>query len=652
MEYVFSGPIGQDFIISDKQKVKLKNEIIKLLADRYDGDRCKFQIKADDCLGLIATDACLEFVDRYNVVEYKFMFICAYTDDFSLLSENIQAYYKQIITDLKLRNHRCAIDSTTGLIERSNTRDRKMQQYDNYHLIMYPADADFYITYYDKNTCKDKDFLKDIYKHWFKAEKCFNFYPIINKTYDAPKMKGVRKRKSSSKYYYRIKCTLPDGTPINVEKGSFLTEALAAKARREHLIALTTQDCENSDRTVDDVFWEFIDFTCNNKPSLKKKYISCYNSRFKAALGKLHIGETEKTLNILFDGLYNHKLPDNRSNGEKILFSLSYVQGLKAMMFNFFDYAYNMKYISSHPMYALTSERYINSRKATGIKEKHKYVEPLFAYLGNKHKLLPDIQKLFPNNFHSFIDLFGGSGVVGINTDAEQNLINDSNLFLIGIYKGIQATTPEAAWKLIKAVINKYSLDKRNESGYYTCRNEYNNIPYEKRCTEFWYWGLVLVWCSFNRSTVQFNQQKEYNAPFGFNKVNFDLAKRKFFAFSRKVFGSKIIFTCEDYKMVNLPENAFVYVDPPYLITTATYNKGWDEQAERDLYSYLENLNNNGVKWAMSNVFENNGNNHPTLPEWIRENGYNVHFLESEYIHANFRRKNKGKTVEVLVTNY
>ena len=355
MFFVFSGPIGQDFIITDKQKLKLKEEIIKILADRYDGDWCRFQIKADDCLGLIATEACLKFIDRYNVEEYKFMFICPYTDDFSLLPENVQAYYKQIIANLKERNQRCAIDSTIGLIERSNTRDRKIRQYDNYHIIMYPYHADFYITYYDKNSCKDKDFLKDIRNHWFKTEKCFNFHPIINKIYDAPKMKGVRKRASSSKYYYRIKCKLPDGTPVNIEKGSFLTEELAAKARREHLIALTTQDCEDSNRTVDDVFGEFIDATCHNKPSLKKKYISYYKSRLQGWFGDMNIGDTSTRVGDYFQRLYNEKVPDRRSNNtEKIGYlSLSYINGLKAMLFNFFDYAYNQKLISNHPMYKI-----------------------------------------------------------------------------------------------------------------------------------------------------------------------------------------------------------------------------------------------------------------------------------------------------------
>ena len=651
MFFVFSGPIGQDFIISDKQKLKLKEEIIKLLADRYDGDRCRFQIKADDCLGLIAVEACLEFIDKYSVEEYKFMFICPYTDDFSLLPENVQAYYKEIIADLKEKNQRCAVDSTIGLIERSNTRDRKIQQYDNYHIIMYPSDADFYITYYDKNSCKDKDFLKDIRNHWFKTEKCFNFHPIINKIYDAPKMKGVRKRASSSKYYYRIKCKLPDGTPVNIEKGSFLTVELAAKARREHLIALTTQECEDSNRTVDDVFQEFIDTTCHDKPSLKKKYISCYNSRFKTVLGKLHISNTAKTLKALFNELYNHKLVDKRGNDNKILFSLTYVKSLKAMMFNFFDYAYNQKLISSHPMYQI-SDIEIWAERGHHTKQVNNNIEPLFAYSGNKYRLLPNLKLLFPTEIGCFVDLFGGSSVVGINADAKQIIVNDNNEFLQGILRGLQSTKPEAAWSWVEQIITEYRLNNENEEEYYACRDAYNNIPYTERCEKFWYWGLVLVWCSFNRSTVQFNQQNEYNAPFGFNKVNFDLAKRKFFTFANKISEINVTFSCEDYKQVNIPSDAFVYLAPPYLITTASYNKTWDEQSEQDLYLYLEKLDADGIKWAMSNALKNNGAVHPLLLDWVNEKRYKIHYLNADYSHANFRRKNKGKTVEVLVTNY
>ena len=600
---------------------------------------------------MIAVEACLEFIDKYSVEEYKFMFICPYTDDFSLLPENVQAYYKEIIADLKEKNQRCAVDSTIGLIERSNTRDRKIQQYDNYHIIMYPSDADFYITYYDKNSCKDKDFLKDIRNHWFKTEKCFNFHPIINKIYDAPKMKGVRKRASSSKYYYRIKCKLPDGTPVNIEKGSFLTEELAAKARKEHLIDLTTQDCTDSDRTVADVFQEFIAAMCNNTPSLKKKYLSFYNTRIHEFMGDTSISKTVSKLNRMFDTLYNFKRKDMRSNDKIDYLSLSYIQEFKAMMFNFFDYAYNQKLIKNHPMYQIDDVIIkVNRNKKQKIIEHS--TEPLFAYSGNKLRLLPELKVWFPKNISCFIDLFGGSGVVGINSNADKIVINDNNTFLYGILNGVVSIPAQDGWTLIEDIIQKYDLNKTNESGYYSCRNDYNAIPYEVRCTEYWYWGLALVWCSFNRSTVQFNQQNEYNAPFGYNKVNFELAKRKYFAFVKKVSGKNIEFCNEHYNMVDVPSNAFVYLDPPYLITTASYNKTWDEQKEKDLYLYLERLDASGIKWALSNVLKNNGEVHPMLFEWVKERKYHIHYLNADYTHANFRRKNKGGTAEVLITNY
>jgi len=123
--------------------------------------------------------------------------------------------------------------------------------------------------------------------------------------------------------------------------------------------------------------------------------------------------------------------------------------------------------------------------------------------------------------------------------------------------------------------------------------------------------------------------------------------------FANKVFSSNIVFTCEDYKQISIPQDAFVYLDPPYMITTATYNKSWAEKEEKELYEYLERLDEVGIMWAMSNVLENNGIRHNLLYDWVKSHKtYNLYYLKSNYIHANFRRKNKGRTVEVLITNY
>jgi hypothetical protein len=47
-----------------------------------------------------------------------------------------------------------------------------------------------------------------------------------------------------------------------------------------------------------------------------------------------------------------------------------------------------------------------------------------------------------------------------------------------------------------------------------------------------------------------------------------------------------------EFDTSTLTSNDFVYVDPPYLITCATYNEqgGWDETAEKDLLAFFNAL--------------------------------------------------------------
>lgn len=650
--FYFSGEAGTSFHIDDKAQEKLKKDIVKVLEDYAPKpDRYLFEFRAVDGFSEMAVDAVMSFINTRPVV-CSFQFRSVFAGDYNALPTKTQNHYRDIISEL-IKREIPTDDKTEGShILKHHDKFDISQIKINYYCTTSSGPACIFVSYFDKNT-KD-EWIKDEFDwHTGKNISKINLYKSPTGTYTHTEYTGVRKQKNTSKYSYRINIKLPDGTLVKKEKGSFFTAREADIARRKYLIALTTQDCEDVDKTVDDVFEEFICVTCKDKESLKKKYISYYNSHLKDSIGKLKIGETKYELERVYKYLKSGNVKDNRSKNTRCALSKGYVAGLRAMLCNFFDYAYNMRYIKSHPMYALP-EKWGSDRKGkhSRNKEKNNFIQPLFAYLGNKHRLLPDIQKLFPQDAKVFIDLFGGSGIVGINSNAEQIVINDSNLFLIGIYKGIQTSSPDVAWDLIKTIIDKYSLDEKNESGYYTCRDEYNSIPYKKRCIDFWYWGLVLVWCSFNRSTVQFNQQGEYNAPFGFNKVNFDLARRKFCVFAKKVSGSQIVFLCDDYKNIDIPTDAFVYIDPPYLITTATYNKGWNEQDEKDLYDYLEKLDDMGVKWAMSNVLENNGKTHTLLPEQINKKKYRVHYLDGKYIHANFRRKNKGKTVEVLVTNY
>ena len=102
-----------------------------------------------------------------------------------------------------------------------------------------------------------------------------------------------------------------------------------------------------------------------------------------------------------------------------------------------------------------------------------------------------------------------------------------------------------------------------------------------------------------------------------------------------------------------LGDNDFVYCDPPYLITVASYNEngGWGEQAEIDLLAKLDALDKAGVKFGLSNVFESKGKENTILKEWAK--GYTVHYLDHTYSNCSYHKKDKqSKDIEVFITNY
>ena len=96
-------------------------------------------------------------------------------------------------------------------------------------------------------------------------------------------------------------------------------------------------------------------------------------------------------------------------------------------------------------------------------------------------------------------------------------------------------------------------------------------------------------------------------------------------------------------------ESDFVYCDPPYFNSAASYNEqnGWTKENENELLNLLDKLNDKGIRWALSNnlKYENY-----ILKEWMKK--YKVHYLNANYNNCNYQKKDKSKDIEVLITNY
>ena len=123
----------------------------------------------------------------------------------------------------------------------------------------------------------------------------------------------------------------------------------------------------------------------------------------------------------------------------------------------------------------------------------------------------------------------------------------------------------------------------------------------------------------------------------------------KFFSSTDTYISSKDF---REFPVKNLTTKDFIYLDPPYFNTTATYNEngGWSEKDEDDLYEFCENLNTRGVRFAMSNVYENKNIKNEKLINWVNKMGWNVYTFDGFTYMACGIGNSDAK--EVLITNY
>ena len=283
------------------------------------------------------------------------------------------------------------------------------------------------------------------------------------------------------------------------------------------------------------------------------------------------------------------------------------------------------------------------------VNMKQKYIKCPLNYIGGKTKLLPQILPLFPDNINTFVDVFCGGANVSVNVNANKIIANDFNDKVIDIFKAFQSQSINEIIDYVENKIQEYGLNKTNREGYLKFRDDYNNSKDKNPIDLF-----ILICHSFNNQ-IRFNSKGGYNMPFGMNRSEFNGSiKDNLIKFCESI--KNIKFCSNDFreiKLEKLSSNDFIYCDPPYLITCAPYNDGWNENDERDLYKMLDNANARGIKFAMSNVLSNKGKENVMLSTWVSDNNYTIHHLNQNYSNCNYHIKDKdSKTDEILITNY
>jgi site-specific DNA-adenine methylase len=102
------------------------------------------------------------------------------------------------------------------------------------------------------------------------------------------------------------------------------------------------------------------------------------------------------------------------------------------------------------------------------------YFKSPMNYTGNKYKLLPQIEPLFPKDIDKFIDLFCGGLDVSLNVKANKKYCNDIEPHIIDFYIHILYSNGEEVNTRLLDIVKQYNLSKENSEGYNQLREEYN----------------------------------------------------------------------------------------------------------------------------------------------------------------------------------
>lgn len=306
-------------------------------------------------------------------------------------------------------------------------------------------------------------------------------------------------------------------------------------------------------------------------------------------------------------------------------------------------------------------------------KQIKQYISSPLNYIGGKARILDQLLPYIPNDIDIFVDLFCGGCNVGMNVKADYTIYNDISKPLISLIKTLRRMRNDTIILRINELIDEYGFSKTrdhnfkyyggnanlgvseyNREKFLKLREKFNSYP--RKNNQYYIILYTLILFGFNNQ-LRFNDKGEFNLPVGkrdFNKV-IEEKLIKFLDALRKQHSEFQNCDFRKFNFENLTRRSLVYCDPPYLITNATYNEksGWTEKDESDLLELLDDLNDRGIRFALSNVLNHEGKENSILSTWIEQNQYQTHNLFMDYHYSNYQKKTKNAdSQEILITNY
>lgn len=277
--------------------------------------------------------------------------------------------------------------------------------------------------------------------------------------------------------------------------------------------------------------------------------------------------------------------------------------------------------------------------------QKNLLIAPIVKWVGGKRQLIDSLKANLPKKFDYYIEPFVGGGALLFELQPNNAIINDFNEELMNVYTVVKYHPDE----LIE--ILKVHKDNNTEDYFYEIRSlDRDSNSYKLSDIERAARILYLNKTCYN-GLYRVNSSGQFNTPYGKYKNPNIVNEPTIRAVSKYFSDNNIQINSGDYKDVlkEVKKNTFVYLDPPYvpISTSSSFTgyteNGFDINKQKELKEQCDILNENGVKFMLSN----------SDCQFIRElyERYNIKTVKAKR-QINSVAHKRGEINEVLVTNY
>ncbi len=313
-----------------------------------------------------------------------------------------------------------------------------------------------------------------------------------------------------------------------------------------------------------------------------------------------------------------------------------------------------------------TAEKPIDARSTRYSEKKEKAIKPFLKWVGGKGQLLKEIEKYYPfdnDNITKYAEPFVGGGAVLFDIlskyDLEEVYISDINKELVNTYRIIRDDIDELVI-MLQVMQDVFLPMNTNERKIYYMdkRKRFNDLKINGNETVNIEKAALMIFLNktcFN-GLFRVNKKGLFNVPMGSYKKPMICDKSNLRAVSKKL--QKVNIVCGDYRLSKefIDQNTFVYFDPPYrpLTNTASFTAYtenlFNDDSQRELANYVDELHKKGAKILVSNSDPKNSNMDDNFFDDIYSENKIKRVEAARMINCN--GESRGKIKELLISNF